>query len=196
MTSIPDLAQILQTVLFEQADRAGIQTGFVRRSDAKLTGSIFTQTLVFGLAADPYASLSSLAQTAAALGVELTPEALHQRFCREAASCLEQVLCAAVRQVVAVAPIVLPILDRFTEVVAQDSTTISLPEALVDLWRGCGNGSLTAGNAALKLHVAVSLRTGALYGPTLHDGRESDHHATLHSNLPAGTLRLVDVGGT
>lgn len=194
MTTLPQLATTMQMVLTEQAERAGIQTGFVKRSDAKLTGSIFTQTLVFGLGANPHASLAALTQTAATLGVELTPEALHQRFGREAASTLEQVLCAAVRQLVMVEPIMLPILERFADVVVQDSTTISLPEALLEVWRGCGNGSPDAGNAAIKLHVSLGLRTGRLRGPTLHDGRESDHHATLHHDLPATAVRLVDLG--
>jgi hypothetical protein len=184
----------MQQVLIDEADCAGVQTHFVQRSDAKLTGSIFTQTLVFGLGADPQASLGALTQTTAALGVTISPEALHQRFDRPAASCLEQVLGTAVRQIVATDPIVLPILDRFAQVVVQDSTTISLPEALVAVWQGCGNGTEHAGNAALKLHLALDLRTGRLRGPSLHQGREPDQCTTLEQDLPAGALRLVDLG--
>jgi DDE family transposase len=194
MTTIPQVADAMQTILTDQADRAGWQTRFVQRVDAKLTGSIFTQTLVFGLGADPQASLGALSQTTAALGVTVSAEALHQRFDRTAASCLEQVLCAAVRQIVATDPIVLPILDRFPQVVVQDSTTISLPEALATVWQGCGNGREHAGNAALKLHLALDLRTGRLRGPSLHPGRESDTAATLEHDLPAGAVRLVDLG--
>jgi Transposase DDE domain len=194
MTTIPQVVTTMQAILTDTADRAGWQSGLVQRADAKLTGSIFTQTLVFGLGADPQASLSALTQTTAALGVEVTPEALHQRFDRQAASCLEQVLCAAVREVVAADPIVLPILDRFSEVVVQDSTIISLPEALASVWHGCGNGTPHAGNAALKLHLALDLRSGRLRGPSLHDGREPDTTATLMHDLPAGAVRLVDLG--
>jgi hypothetical protein len=194
MTTIPQVADTMQAILTDAADRAGWQTGFVQRADAKLTGSVFIQTLVFGLGADPQASLGALTQTTAALGVTVSPEALHQRFDRAAASCLEQVLCAAVRQVVAVDPIMLPILDRFGEVVVQDSTSISLPEALAEVWQGCGNGSAHAGNAALKLHLALDLRSGRLRGPSLHPGRESDQCATLEDDLPPGAVRLVDLG--
>jgi hypothetical protein len=194
MTTIPQLATSLQTLLTDTAEQAGWQSGFVQRADAKLTGSIFTQTLVFGLVADPHASLSTLTQTTAALGVELMPEALHQRFSRQAASCLEQVLCAAIREVVAADPIVLPLLDRFSEVVVQDSTTISLPEVLAQVWQGCGNRTEHAGNAALKLHLALSLRSGRLRGPQRADGREADRNATLTSDLPPQAVRLVDCG--
>jgi hypothetical protein len=184
----------MQQVLTDEADRAGVQTRFVQRSDAKLTGSVFTQTLVFGLGADPQASLAALTQTTAALGVAISPEALHQRFDRAAASCLEQVLGTAVGQIVVTDPRVLPILDRFAEVVVQDSTTISLPEALAAVWQGCGNGTEHAGNAALKLHLALDLRTGRLRGPSLHQGREPDQCATLEEQLPPQAVRLVDLG--
>jgi hypothetical protein len=194
MTTIPQLAATLEAVLTTEADRAGRQTGFVQRSDANLTGSVFVQPLVFGLGADPQASLSALTQTSAALGVTISPEALHQRFDRAAATGLEQVLSAAIGEVLASDPLTLPVLDRFPEVVVQDSTTIALPEALVDVWQGGGNGTADAGNAALKLQVALDLRTGRLRGPTLHDGRESDYHATLHHDLPSGAVRLVDWG--
>ena len=194
MTTIPQLAATLAAVLTEEADRAGRQTGFVQRSDAKLTGSVFVQTLVFGLGADPQARLSALTQTSAALGVTISPEALHQRFDRTAATCLEHVLGAAIGEVLCADPLSLPILDRFAEVVVQDSTTIALPEALAAVWTGCGNGTPDAGNAALKLQVALDLRTGRLRGPTLHDGRESEAHATLHHDLPQGAVRLVDLG--
>lgn len=193
MTTIPQVAAAMQYVLGEVADRAGRQSGMVQRSDAKLTGSIFTQTLVFGLGANPHASLSSLTQVTADLGVRVSPEALHQRFDREAATCLEQVLCAAVRQVIAADPVVLPVLERFSEVVVQDSTTITLPEVLAPIWEGCG-GAPDAGNAALKLNLALDLCTGRLRGPQLHDGRESDRNATLHYDLPPGAVRITDLG--
>lgn len=193
MTSIPQVATTMQHILTTVADRAGQQSGLVQRSDAKLTGSSFVQTLVFGLGANPEASLSALTQTAAALGVVVSPEALHQRFGPHAATCLEQVLYAAIRQVVTGAPLLLPILERFSEVVVQDSTQIALPATFAERWEGCG-GYADAGEAALKLHVALDLCSGRVRGPTLHDGREADAHATLHHDLPPGAVRLVDLG--
>ncbi|MEI7646653.1 MAG: IS4 family transposase [Chloroflexales bacterium] len=193
MTTIPQIAAAMHHVLTTVADRAGRLSRMVERSDAKLTGSIFTQTLVFGLGANPHASLSTLTQTTADLGVRVSVEALHQRFDREAALCLEQVLYAAVRQVVAADPVVLPVLDRFPAVVVQDSTTIILPEVLAPIWTGCG-GAPHAGNAALKLQLALDLCTGRLLGPQLHNGRESDRNATLDRDLPPGAVRIVDLG--
>jgi hypothetical protein len=193
MTTIPQVAAAMHHVLTTVADRAGRLSRMVQRSDAKLTGSIFTQTLVFGLGANPQARLSTLTQTTADLGVRVSGEALHQRFDREAALCLEQVRYAAVRQVIVADPVMLPILDRVPAVVVQDSTTIILPEVLAPIWTGCG-GAPHAGNAALKLQLALDLCTGRLYGPQIHDGRESDRNATLDRDLPPGAVRIVDLG--
>ncbi|MFN8501432.1 hypothetical protein [Kouleothrix sp.] len=79
-------------------------------------------------------------------------------------------LGAAIGEVLCADPLSLPILDRFAEVVVQDSTTIALPEALAAVWTGCGNGTPDAGNAALKSKVALDLRTGGLARPDPPDG--------------------------
>src|SRR6266487_1199971 len=71
----------------------------------------------------------------------------------------------------------------------QDSSTISLPPALADVWFGC-----TEGAAALKIHLRIELRTGALAGPTLSDGCTHDSTVTPSSTLPSGSLRLMDLG--
>ncbi len=189
------VATAMQTVRTTAAERAGQRTRFVQRPRrAKLTGSTFVQTLVFGWLADPNASLESLAQTAAALGVPITPQALDQRFTPTAAACLEAVLSTAMRYVIAAAPVAIPILDRFSAVYVQDSSTIVLPDALATVWHGCGGSSELHTQAALKLQVRLDLRTGQLHGPQLQHGRASDHAAALPSVLPAGALRLADLG--
>jgi hypothetical protein len=195
MTTIPHVATTMQRVLSTTADAAAQHTRFVQRPrKAKLMGSTFVQTLVFGWLADPDASLDSLAQTAAALGVPITPQALDQRFTPAAAACLETVLSTAMRCLIAATPVAIPILDRFTAVYAQDSSTIVLPDALAAVWHGCGGSSELRTQAALKLQVRLDLRTGQLHGPQLQHGRASDHAAALPSVLPAGALRLADLG--
>ncbi len=52
MQTIPQVSEAMQHVLTSVAERAGRQTSFVQRQ-SKVTGSIFTQTLVFGLLANP-----------------------------------------------------------------------------------------------------------------------------------------------
>jgi hypothetical protein len=191
MTSIPQVAATLHAILTTTADLAGRQTGFVQRA-SPITGSVFVQTLVFGLLANPQASLSELTQTAAALGVTISAQALDQRFTETASLCLEQVLTAALRCVVTSDPLATPLLARFNGVYLQDSTTIVLPPAFAERWTGCG-GSTPEGDAALKLQVQLNLSDGRLLSQ-LQEGRDSDRNSTLDEALPRGALRITDLG--
>ena len=81
-------------------------------------------------------------------------------------------------------------LERFSGVVLIDSSTIALPAALAEVWPGCGTGT-----AALKMHVRYDLASGTLSGPHVTEGRTGDRSTRAHTApLPAGTLRLADLG--
>jgi len=195
MASIPQVAKVLRTVLTQVANRAARATGFVQRR-SKLSGAKFVQTLVFGWLANPDATLEELGQTAATLGVRISPQGLAYRFTEPAARCMERVLHAAVQQVIAAAPVAIPLLQRFRAVYLDDSTQVQLPTALAHLWRGSGGGASAAGqSAALKLQVRLDCKRGHLSGPFLQAGRSSDRTSpTQHAALPAGSLRLADLG--
>ena len=57
------------------AVEAGRARRFVQRT-SPLNGATFSQTLVFGLLGHPQATLEELTQAAAALGIEISPQAL------------------------------------------------------------------------------------------------------------------------
>jgi len=193
MITIQQLAQTMQTILNSAADIAAQETRFVQRK-SKLTGAKFAQTLVFGWLSNPQATLEELAQTAATLGVEISPQGIDQRFTGAAAACLEQVLGAAVTEMIEAEPVAIPILQRFKGVYILDGSTIGLPAALADEWAGCGN-RVPGNEAAVKVQVCLDLITGALWGPLLQDGWAHDRSSPLQTaSLPAGALRLADLG--
>lgn len=76
---------------------------------------------------------------AARLGVDVSPQAIHRRFTMATATLLYQVLMASLAQVMTADPVAIPVLQRFSSVRIHDSTTIGLPDALTDHYRGCGN---------------------------------------------------------
>src|SRR2546430_3844360 len=94
MTTVPQLAQTLQTLFTTTADAAARATGFVQRR-SKLTGAAFVQALVFGWLANPHASVAALAQAAAVAGVAISPQGLDQRCGEAAAAFLAAVLAPA-----------------------------------------------------------------------------------------------------
>jgi hypothetical protein len=194
MLSIGEVAQRLETLLEPVAARLAQETGWVRRR-SKLTGPRFVQTLVLGWLRAPQASLEALCQTAASLGVAISPQGLDQRFTPAAADCLKAVLDAAVASILATEPVAIPVLARFPAVTIEDSSTVTLPPALAELWAGCGTAQGTSGDAALKLQVRLDLCTGQLSGPRLVAGRAADQRTGIPlALLPAGALRIADLG--
>jgi hypothetical protein len=193
-TTMHDVAQALRDVLTSVADAAAVETRFVKRR-SKLTGAAFVQTLTFGWLARPEATLEELAQTAAAVGVPISGQGLDQRFTPQGAACLRTVLEAAVTRVLTADPVAIPILQRFPGGVSLlDSTTVPLPDALAQLWPGCGRND-GPDQAALKLQVRLDLLHGKLTGPVLLAGRANDHHGELaEAPLPKGALHLADLG--
>ena len=192
MTTIPQVSKAMQTVLTTVAESAARATGLVQRT-SKLTGALFVQALVFGFWATPRATREQLAQTAAALGVTISPQGLDQRMTENGARCLENVLEAAVETVLCADPVASPLLARFTGVFVQDSSSISLPRTLAHIWRGSGNHLVAA--AQFKLSVRLDLLSGAMTGPHLDHGVTSDRSTVLQDEpIPAGSLRLSDLG--
>src|SRR5215211_2247664 len=149
--SIPKVAEAIRRILTEVADEAAKRTGFVKRQ-RQLTGATFVQTVVASFWQAPDSTWELLAQTAAGVGVAISPQGLSQRFTERAAECLKAVLEAAVAEVVAAEPVALPALERFSAVEIQDSSTVALPHELAAVWPGCG-GRTGQGQAALKLQV-------------------------------------------
>lgn len=194
MDTIDALARQLQTVLGPVADEAAQKSGFALRR-SKLTGGLFMKTLVFGWLSNPDATLEELAQTAAAFGVRISPQGLDQRFGESAAQAARMVLERAAAMAVSEQRADLPLLSRFNGVYVLDSTTISLPQELEEVWPGCGGSTPASGASTLKLQVMLELKAGSINGPELSPARVQDRSSKLQARpLPAGSLRIADLG--
>jgi len=195
MAIIAQVSQAMQTLLTTTTEAAAATLGYVKRPDrAKFTPSTLVQTLVYGWLAQPTATVEQLAQMAGRVGVDVSPQAIDQRFTAATADLLQQVLLASVQQVITADTVALPILQRFTSVRVQDSTSIGLPDDLTSTWRGCGNAT-GGGSSTLKCGLQLDLLTGAITGLDLVNGRAADRALPLqHTALPAGSLRLADRG--
>lgn len=194
MVSLPQVAAALESLFTDDAATAARTSGWCQRQ-RQLSGPAFAQTLVFGWWENPSASLSQLCQLAAVRNVTITPQGLDQRFTPAAATFLETLLTAAVGRVITADPVAAPVLERFTAVTLLDSTTITLPDALGDVWQGCGGRVATNTQAALKCTVQLDLLSGRVTGPDLSAGRTQDRATALqHAPVPKGALRIADLG--
>lgn len=195
MTTIAQVASVLQEVLTTDANQLAWETEFTQRQ-SKLTGAAFAQALVFGWLANPHATEAQLAQAATAVGVRVTPQGLTARFTWPAAVLMRRLLEAAVSRLIsAPRPALVPVLQRFNGVYIQDSTTITLPDALVDVWCGSGATAQNSTVAGLKVQVQWDYLSGQLSQLVLQAGAAQDRNAPLQTSaLPPGALRLADLG--
>lgn len=192
MSTIALVADRMQAVLCDAADRLAGELGFVKRV-RKFIGSSFAQAIVFAGLSSPQTSYTDLVQGAAAVGVTISAQGLEQRFTEKAATFLEHLLAETVKQVIASRPAAVPLLQRFQGVFLRDSTVIHLPVALAKTWPGVGgrNGA----TAALKLQVELDFRDGQLHGPVPGSERTHDQRSPFQEGqLPAGALHLADLG--
>jgi hypothetical protein len=189
-TSIAELAQILQDLLMNDAQRLGQESGFIQRQ-RKFSGASFAQTLIFGWQANPNASLEDLCQSAQQAGVSISPQGLQERLNNPLASeFMRQVLAKGLSYVVESSGLRGDFLDRFEGVYLQDSSIISLPDGLQTHWRGCGNQQ--SNQAALKIQTMLDYQRGTL---SLHLVEAYHNDNPLQTtDLPSGSLRLADIG--
>ncbi len=193
MSTVTQVRQALQEILTEEADELGRQTGFVQRA-RKFSGATFVQTLLFGWMANPEASLEGLGQAAAVCGVIVSPQAIAERLNSAAAvRFLQAVVAAALAKVITSKGADIAFCERFNGVYLVDSSSITLPLALREDWPASGNGSRQ--RAGLKLEVAWDYSRGQLAGLYVEPGNTNDRQSQVqHLPLPAGSLRLADLG--
>jgi hypothetical protein len=186
------LARAMQDLLTDTADRLAREAHFVKRQ-RKVTGANFAQALVFSFLGDSKAPASRLRCTAAAVGLQAARQSLEERYTPQGADFLQRLLAAATARM-AGSPVVIALLDRFTAVEVPDSTIVALPAELAAVHCGGKSGTTRGDQASVKLTVGLDLRTGALRGPELADGRAADLAAALaQAGPPRGGLQLADL---
>ena len=196
MASITHVDAIIATLLGEHADKRARQTRFVQRQ-SPITGSVFAQTLIYGFLAMPDASYSQLQIVAASRGVSVSSSAWEQRMNQEAVEFLWHLLMDFLGTVLTHEPVALDLFTRFTGVYLQDGTTISLPAALREDWKGCGGSTPESGASSLKLQVRLNLGSGGIEGAWLGDGRGhelSGAASPTQTPLPTHSVWVVDLG--
>jgi Transposase DDE domain len=194
-TTVVTVAVALQGLLSTAAEKAARGTGLVQRH-RKLSGAAWVQTLVFGWARQPDATLEDLAQQAHRLDVRITPQGLDRWFCPQGAACLKQLVQQAVGTLLHTQAVALPLLQRFTGVYVEDCTSLALPASLAAQYPGCGgNDPAGRGTASLKAYVRLELQQGQVTDLAFQPGRRPDVAAGQQApRLPAGALRLKDLG--
>ena len=193
MNTITQVAATLQRILGEEVEQLAREVGFVKRQ-VVLSGADWVQSLILGWLQEPDITLDGLTQVLERREVSISAPGLSQRFTPEAATLLQRVLERLCAEQMQVEPVEIALLKQFSAVMLEDSSSITLPPQLAEVWQGCG-GSVGASQAALKLFVRWDVLRGELQGPGLEQGRRNDKRGPLAvEDLPEGCLYVADLG--
>src|SRR5215813_5845458 len=155
--SVTQLGEAIQSVLQVHAKQVGVATGLIKRV-REFTGATFAQTVILGQMQEGEITMSDLASFARQVGVNVSVQAIDKRFTEKTATFFAELLNTTFTQVVTADPVAIPLLERFSEVIVEDSTTQSLPDDLEKVWQGCGNATESA-KSAFKVQVRWDLLT-------------------------------------
>jgi hypothetical protein len=198
MDTLTHLAECMQTLFTTTADTLAKATGFVKRA-SKCNGSHFARMLVLGFLAKPDSTLHELCQTGLRGDLEISPQGLDQRFKQETAYFMQALLEKATNLLIQGDAVLIPVLQRFSQVTVTDSSTITLPPSLKEIWVGCGIGQAAKegrveANAGLKVHLKIDLCRGGVVALELGNAREHDGKAAIVQAVrPVGSLSLSDL---
>jgi len=193
MSTITHFAETVQRIIGEEVEQLAREVGFVERQRV-ISGSDFVQTLILGWLQEPEITLEGLTQVLERREVSISASGLSQRFTPEAATLLQRVLERLCAEQMQVEPVEIALLKQFSAVILEDSSSITLPSELAEVWRGCG-GCGGASPAAIKLFVRWDVLRGELQGPGLEQGRCNDQRGPLAvQDLPDGCLYVADLG--
>lgn len=192
MEMITEISENMQEIFLKQADKLAKETGFVER-ESKLSGKLFAQTLVFGWWSNPNSTLEELSNTAMKLGLDVSSQAIEQRFNIKSANFLKELLDLTTTKLISTDKCCVKLLNKFSIINIMDSSIIALPNELENIWRGCGSSHGT--NSAMRIQVKLDLLNGKMCGPFLENGRGTDKSSLINKQIPQkGGLTIADLG--
>ncbi len=193
MRMIARIATAVESLLGIWAEEVN-QVHCVVQRQRKFTAATLARTFVLAFLSKPQTSDKELAEMAASCGVDVTPQAIEQRFTPQLVEFAENLFRRTIGFALDSQAALAPLLARFTSVLILDSTVISLPNELQGRFPGCG-GSHGSGQAAMKIQVQWDLKSGAWQALSIEAGRDCDYKTPLQSAaLPPGSLRIADLG--
>jgi hypothetical protein len=191
--SVTQVMEQYQAILEEEVREIAWETGAIQR-EGKLDAATLVQMTIFGFWQDPEIRLSGLAQIGGRREVYVTGSAISQRFTPECATMFLKVLQRLAEVELESDKVDIPLLKQFSAAIVEDSTSVTLPAELAEVWLGCGGGE-KASEAGVKAFVQWDVLKGKLLGPRLSDARMNDHKTPFEiEELPEGSLYIADLG--
>jgi len=191
--SVTQAMEEYQVILEEEVHDIAYLTGAVQRQ-GKIDAATFVQTTIFGFWEDPEIRLSGLAQIGGRREVYASESAISQRFTPKSANLFYKIVQRLAEVQVKSEKVDIPLLKQFSAVIVEDSSSVRLPDELVEIWQGSGYKK-DKRKAGVKAFAQWNVLSGELLGPRLSDGLTNDHKTPFdRDDLPERSLYLADLG--
>jgi hypothetical protein len=189
--NLSNICQVVINFFKQTATEVGQAAKFTRRQ-SKLTSSLFVEALVMGFLSASDITLEGLCKLIKKRGVKITRQGLHERFTPQATELMRQIFMESHQKFKIKKSNVMDLLKPFSSVEIIDSTGVSLPSHLKELYPGFGGG---ASEAALKIQILLDYSSGQIKQTTLTEARKNDQSFTGHLTcLQERGLYLQDLG--
>ena len=193
MDIVTKVAAAMQSALGPALDQLGRQAGVIRRQ-RKFTGASLFRTIVLTLMRAPSPRTDHFVSTAAMLHLGVTGRAIEKRFDERLVIFLRRGLERTIEHALAADPARVALLEKFTAVEIQDSTSITLPDIYADQFPGRG-GKSGSGKSAVKIQLAYDLRSGRVGKLEFQPGRDSELSGEdPDAPVRPGSLLIRDLG--
>jgi hypothetical protein len=177
----------------EELDRLARETGFTKRPDGKISGSVFFDLIVFNSDKLKEQSLNDLSVEAKKRHeIDIKKQSLHDRFNEYAPLFLKAVLEKLLQKQV-LKHVELGRLSHFKRILIKDSICFEVDPSLAAAYPGSGGSASTA---AMRIQYEYDLLSGRINDLSLHAFNDQDHKDSLATVelTREGDLIIRDLG--
>lgn len=189
--TIEQIGKQLRTFFQDGVESVARTTKFVQRTSA-LTGTFFLQALVFHSLEKPEMTLTGMSQSCLDLGVHISEQGLNERINEKSVAFLRKMFEHASKHFRLDLRIGIELLEQFASIYLIDSTQISLPENMSELFPGSGGN---ASAASLKIQLVFDYLRGHFEQVEFVSGQNPDQGYRGHwPIIRKNALFLMDLG--
>lgn len=197
MNKITCLSNYLNKFFNEMANEVSIETGFVKRK-RKLSGSSFIKAIILGNIGVANCSIDTMCQLLNEESVIITKQGLDFRFTKEAVEFMKRMYNESMALFKNTLQIDCRILQQFKSVKLLDSSYISLPNSMENLYKGYGTsykGYESNTKSGIKLQLVFDYLNQTLDQLNITEGVRSDQGYREHLiDISSNDLLISDLG--
>ncbi|WP_264337107.1 IS4-like element ISWosp7 family transposase [Wolbachia endosymbiont (group B) of Chorthippus brunneus] len=197
MKRIVCISKKLKEFFNEKADKISATTGFIKRK-RKLKGSSFIKAIVLGNIGVDNCSIETVCQLLNEDLINITKQGLDFRFTKEAVEFMKRMYNESLTLLKNTLQVDCRILKHFGGVKLLDSSYISLPNSMEDMYKGYGtsySGYESNTKSGIKLQLVFDYLNQTLDQLNITEGIRSDQGYRSHlSNISNNDLLISDLG--